>query len=83
MQNQNTILILPSVCRQFVDTLTRRILRRVRFLPITKSVDGFNLRQNHEKAMGLAIAQSVAETYHGALTARSDGGAVFEARFPR
>lgn len=32
--------------------------------------------------IGLAIAQSVAETYHGTLTARSDGGAVFEARFP-
>lgn len=31
--------------------------------------------------IGLAIAQSVAEAYHGALTARSDGGAVFEARF--
>ena len=33
--------------------------------------------------IGLAIAQSVAETCHGALSARSDGGAVFEARFPR
>ncbi len=32
--------------------------------------------------IGLAIAQSVAETYHGRLTARSDGGAVFEAVFP-
>lgn len=32
--------------------------------------------------IGLAIAQSVAETYHGRLTARNDGGAVFEARFP-
>lgn len=33
--------------------------------------------------IGLAIAQSVAEACHGTLTARSDGGAVFEARFPR
>ncbi len=32
--------------------------------------------------IGLAIAQSAAEAYHGTLTARSDGGAVFEARFP-
>ena len=32
--------------------------------------------------IGLAIAQSVAESCHGTLTARSDGGAVFEARFP-
>ena len=32
--------------------------------------------------IGLAIAQSVAETYHGTLTAHSDGGAAFEARFP-
>ena len=32
--------------------------------------------------MGLAIAQSVAETYRGALTARNDSGAVFEAKFP-
>ncbi|MBE6909791.1 MAG: HAMP domain-containing histidine kinase [Ruminococcaceae bacterium] len=32
--------------------------------------------------IGLAIAQSVAQAYHGALTARNDGGAVFEARFP-
>ena len=32
--------------------------------------------------IGLAIAQSVAEGYHGTLTARNDGGAVFEASFP-
>ncbi|MBQ9460242.1 MAG: HAMP domain-containing histidine kinase [Oscillospiraceae bacterium] len=32
--------------------------------------------------IGLAIAQSVAAAYHGTLSARSDGGAVFEARFP-
>ncbi len=32
--------------------------------------------------IGLAIAQSVAQAYHGTLTAHSDGGAVFEARFP-
>ena len=32
--------------------------------------------------IGLSIAQSVAEAYHGALTVRNDGGAVFEARFP-
>ncbi len=32
--------------------------------------------------IGLAIAQSVAQAYHGTLTARSDGGAVFEAKFP-
>ena len=32
--------------------------------------------------IGLAIAQSVAEMYHGELTARNDGGAVFEIRFP-
>ena len=31
--------------------------------------------------IGLAIAQSVAEMYHGELTARNDGGAVFEVRF--
>ena len=33
--------------------------------------------------IGLAIALSVAESYHGTLTARTEGGAVFEARFPR
>ena len=33
--------------------------------------------------IGLAIAQSVAAAYHGTLTVRSDGGAVFESRFPR
>ena len=33
--------------------------------------------------IGLSIAQSVAEAYHGALTVRNDGGAVFEARFPK
>ena len=32
--------------------------------------------------IGLSIAQSVAEAYHGTLTVRNDGGAVFEARFP-
>ncbi len=37
---------------------------------------------NGKHGIGLAIAQSVAKTYHGALTARTDGGAVFEARFP-
>ena len=31
--------------------------------------------------IGLAIAQSVAEMYHGELTARNEGGAVFEVRF--
>jgi signal transduction histidine kinase len=31
--------------------------------------------------IGLAIAQSVAEMYHGELTARNDGGAVFEVIF--
>ena len=31
--------------------------------------------------LGLAITKSVAENYHGTLTARNDGGAVFEARF--
>ena len=35
------------------------------------------------RGIGLAIARSVAEACHGPLTARSDGGAVFEARFPR
>ncbi|MBR3561896.1 MAG: HAMP domain-containing histidine kinase [Oscillospiraceae bacterium] len=33
--------------------------------------------------IGLSIAQSVAQAYRGTLTARGDGGAVFEARFPR
>ncbi len=33
--------------------------------------------------IGLAIARAVAESCHGTLTARTDGGAVFEARFPR
>ena len=33
--------------------------------------------------IGLAIAQSVAEKYHGTLTAQNKGGAVFEAKFPR
>ena len=32
--------------------------------------------------IGLAIAQSVAETYHGSLRVWNDGGAVFEAAFP-
>ena len=32
--------------------------------------------------IGLAIARSVAGTYHGELSARNEGGAVFEARFP-
>ncbi len=32
--------------------------------------------------IGLAIAQAVARTYGGALTARNDAGAVFEATFP-
>ena len=32
--------------------------------------------------IGLAIAQSVAEGYHGSLTAHSIDGAVFEVRFP-
>lgn len=32
--------------------------------------------------IGLAIAQAVAETYHGALRVWNDGGAVFEAVFP-
>ena len=32
--------------------------------------------------IGLSIAQSVAQAYHGTLTVRNDGGAVFEARFP-
>ncbi len=32
--------------------------------------------------IGLAIAQSVAETYHGTLRARNENGAVFEAVFP-
>ena len=31
--------------------------------------------------IGLSIAQSVAEAYHGSLTVCNDGGAVFEARF--
>ena len=31
--------------------------------------------------IGLAIAQSVVRVYHGSLTARNDGGAVFEVRF--
>ena len=32
--------------------------------------------------IGLSIAQSVAEAYHGTITVRNDGGAVFEVRFP-
>ncbi|MCR5138320.1 MAG: HAMP domain-containing histidine kinase [Oscillospiraceae bacterium] len=32
--------------------------------------------------IGLAIAQSVAESCHGSITAHNDGGAVFELRFP-
>ncbi len=32
--------------------------------------------------IGLALAESIAESYHGTLTVRNDGGAVFEARFP-
>ena len=32
--------------------------------------------------IGLAIAQSVAEAYHGTLTVRNENGAVFEAVFP-
>ena len=32
--------------------------------------------------IGLALARSIAESYHGTLTAHNDGGAVFEARFP-
>ncbi len=32
--------------------------------------------------IGLAIARSVAEAYHGTLSARSDNGAIFEAVFP-
>ena len=31
--------------------------------------------------IGLAIAQSVAETYHGEISVHNDGGAVFEVRF--
>jgi signal transduction histidine kinase len=31
--------------------------------------------------IGLSIARSVVETYHGRLTAFNDGGAVFETRF--
>ena len=32
--------------------------------------------------IGLAIARSVAEAYHGTLTVRNENGAVFEAVFP-
>ena len=32
--------------------------------------------------IGLSIAQSVAESYHGSICVRNDGGAVFEIRFP-
>ncbi len=32
--------------------------------------------------IGLAIAQSVAENHHGAITARNENGAVFEVEFP-
>lgn len=32
--------------------------------------------------IGLSIAQSVAQGYHGAISVRNDGGAVFEVRFP-
>ena len=32
--------------------------------------------------IGLSIAQSVAESCHGTLSVRNEGGAVFEARFP-
>ena len=33
--------------------------------------------------IGLAIAQAVAENYRGTLSARNDGGAVFELKFPQ
>ena len=33
--------------------------------------------------IGLAIAQSVAESSKGEIRVHNDGGAVFEARFPR
>ncbi len=33
--------------------------------------------------IGLSIAQSVAEAYHGAISVRNDGGAVFAVRFPK
>ena len=32
--------------------------------------------------IGLALAKSIAESYHGTLTAHNDGGAVFEVMFP-
>ena len=32
--------------------------------------------------IGLSIVQSVAEAYHGTVSVRNDGGAVFELRFP-
>ena len=35
---------------------------------------------NH--GIGLAIARSAAENYHGVITARNENGAVFEVRFP-
>ncbi|MBR1496030.1 MAG: HAMP domain-containing histidine kinase [Oscillospiraceae bacterium] len=33
--------------------------------------------------IGLSIAKSVVDAYHGAITVRNDGGAVFAVRFPR
>ena len=38
--------------------------------------------QGGKHGIGLSIAQSVAESCRGTLTARNDGGAVFEAKFP-
>ena len=36
-----------------------------------------------QHGIGLAIARSVTESCHGSLTVHNNGGAVFEARFPR
>ena len=43
--------------------------------------DRFYKGEGGKHGIGLAIAKSVAEAYHGELTAFNDGGAVFEIRF--
>lgn len=42
----------------------------------------FHKGEGGKHGIGLSIAKSVVDAYHGVICVRNDGGAVFEARFP-
>ena len=72
-------------CRRSGETITVRVAddgAGIAEEDLPHIFERFYKGKGGKHGIGLAIAKSVAETYHGTLRARNENGAVFEAVFP-